>query len=154
MPRWKYSPFVLVPHPNFQIDDDPGRVDFTKVHAWLTTAYWCPGVSRESVEKSAKYSALVVGAYTDAGQVGYCRVVSDRTTFAWLCDVWVDEGARGKGVAHAMVKFAVEHPDLQGLRRWLLATKDAHAIYEEFGFKVLENPERWMIRGQQVPAIS
>jgi len=122
-------------------------VDFATVHSWLTTTYWSPGISRERVEKAARGSSLVIGAYDDDGlQVGYCRIVSDRTTFAWVCDVFVSPSSRGIGVAKAMVRYALEHPDHQGLRRWLLATKDAHEIYRTCGFEALPMPERWMVR--------
>jgi GNAT superfamily N-acetyltransferase len=120
------------------------RVDFGRVHGWLSSTYWSPGVAREKVERAAHNSSLVVGAYADGEQVGYLRVVSDKATFAWICDVYVDEAHRGKGIARAMVSYALNHPDHQGLRRWLLATADAHGIYAECGFKPLDNPERWM----------
>ena len=79
-------------------------------------------------------------------QLGYCRAVSDRTTFGWLCDVFVSPSARGQGIAKAMVGYILEHPEHQGLRRWLLATKDAHGIYRECGFESLPMPERWMVK--------
>ena len=132
-------------HPNFEIDDDVSRVNFDVVHSWLTGSYWSPGVSREKVEKAAMGSASVIGAYADGKQVGYCRVVSDKETFAWLCDVFVDEGFRGRGVARSMVKFALELPYSRELRRWVLATRDAHSIYAELGFEPLPEPSRWMI---------
>src|SRR5690242_15507402 len=103
----------------FEVDDDRDRIDFDRVHAWLSSTYWSPGVPRERVEKAAAGSAMVVGAYAPEGQVGYMRVVSDKTTFAWVCDVFVDEGFRGKGVARAMVRFAQEHPEFTSLRRWI-----------------------------------
>lgn len=128
----------------FEFDDDPSRIDFDRVHAWLTTAYWSEGVSRERVEKAARHSASVVGAYSNGVQVGYCRVVSDETTFAWLCDVFVDESVRGKGIGKTMVKFALDLPYSKQIRKWLLATRDAHSIYAECGFVPLEYPDRWM----------
>lgn len=121
------------------------RIDFERVHGWLSETYWSPGVSRERVERAARNSAMVVGAYRAGEQVGYLRIVSDRTTFAWICDVFVDESARGRGLARAMVQFALGHPDYQGLRRWVLATRDAHGVYAEIGFEPLPNPEKWMI---------
>ena len=119
-------------------------VDFDQVHAWLRETYWSPGVSREKVERAARNSSLVISAYLDGAQVGYMRVVSDKATFAWLCDVYVSDSARGKGVARSMVAHALNHPEHQGLRRWLLATADAHGVYAGVGFKPLDNPERWM----------
>lgn len=133
----------------FEVDDDRSRIDFERVHAWLTTAYWSPGVTREQVVKAAQFSATVIGAYADGSQVGYCRVVSDQTTFAWLCDVFVDESFRGRGVARAMVHLALDQPYSGELRRWLLATKDAHGVYAALGFEPLQNADRWMVKGKQ-----
>jgi len=129
---------------DFELDDNLDRIDFERVHEWLSSAYWSPGVPRERIEKAAHNSALVVGAYSDGRQVGYLRVVSDRTTFAWICDVIVDEEFRGNGVGRELVRFALGHPDFQGLRRWTLATRDAHGVYSECGFEPLQEPEKWM----------
>ena len=138
-------------HHAYTIEDGLARIDFARVHGWLASAYWSPGVGCAKVERAAQHSALVIGAYAapsadgDKGeQVGYLRVVSDCTTFAWVCDVYVDEAHRGAGLARAMVGFALSHPDFQGLRRWLLATLDAHAVYAGAGFAPLKNPDRWM----------
>jgi GNAT superfamily N-acetyltransferase len=119
-------------------------IDFDQVHDWLRETYWSPGVSREKVERAARNSSLVISAYLDGSQIGYMRVVSDKATFAWLCDVYVSESARGKGVARSMVTYALNHPEHRGLRRWLLATADAQGVYAGVGFKPLDNPERWM----------
>lgn len=140
---------MIVRHDGFEIDDDRSRIDFTRVHSWLTEAYWSVGVSRETVEKAARFSAVVVAAYSGDGQIGYCRAVSDRTTFAWLSDVYVDPSFRGKRVAQAMVEFLLEHPDLQDMKRWLLATKDAQSLYTRLGFEPLRNPQHWMLKGKQ-----
>jgi GNAT superfamily N-acetyltransferase len=133
-------------HERYELDDDLRRLDLERVHGWLTRSYWSPGVSRDVVERAARGSSLVVGAYLDGQQVGYLRVVSDKTTFAWIADVWVDEPHRGHGLARAMVIFALEHAEHQGLRRWVLATRDAHEIYAACGFELLPEPQRWMIR--------
>jgi GNAT superfamily N-acetyltransferase len=130
--------------PEFEIDTAIERVDFPRVQSWLTTSYWSPGVSLESVEKAARHSTTVIGVYANGDQVGYCRVVSDETTFAWLCDVFVDEKFRGRGVAKAMVRFALDLPYGAELRKWVLATKDAQSVYAECGFTPLEDPTRWM----------
>ena len=122
------------------------EMQFDLVHPWLTTTYWSPGIGRNAIERAASHSALVVGAFSAGVQIGYARIVSDQTTFAWVCDVFVDEGHRGKGVARKMLRFAFDHPDFQGLRRWLLATLDAHGVYAGIGFGPLPNPERWMVR--------
>src|SRR5215212_4424295 len=103
-------------HGDYEIDDDLARVDFGRVYHWLASSYWSPGVPREKVEKAAQGSSLVVGAYLNGEQAGYLRVVSDRATFAWVCDVFVAEEHRGRGLAKAMVQYALEHPDHQGLR--------------------------------------
>jgi len=130
----------------YEIDDALERVDLARVHSWLETTYWSPGVSHEIVERAARNSSLVIGAYLDSTQVAYARIVSDRATFAWICDVFVDEPHRAKGLARAMISFALAHPEHQNLRRWLLATRDAHGVYRELGFEPLTNPERWMAR--------
>jgi GNAT superfamily N-acetyltransferase len=133
-------------HGAYELNDDLDRVDFERVHAWLATSYWTPGIARERVERAANNSTRVISAYLDGIQVAYMRVISDKTTFGWVCDVWVDEEHRGKGLAKAMVRWAIEHPDYVGLRRWILATKDAHSVYAECGFEPLPEPQRWMIK--------
>jgi len=145
---------VIRPHDGYELDDSLERMDFARVHGWLTTAYWSPGVSRERVEKAARGSSLVVGAYQNDAQVSYLRVVSDKTTFAWVCDVFVDEAHRGRGIARAMLRFALEHPEHQGLRRWLLATVNAHGVYREVGFIPLPFPERWMAYLPETPPLN
>ena len=136
---------VIQIHGEYELDENLARMDFGIVHGWLTTTYWSPGVSRERVERAAQHSSLVVGAYRDGVQVGYLRVVSDRTTFAYLCDVFVDEAHRKQGIARAMVGFALQHSEMQGLRRWMLATRTAHGVYAEIGFVPLPQPENWMV---------
>jgi len=136
---------VLHIHPPFEIDDDRYRIDFGAVRSWLGSTYWSPGVSMEDVARAASGSAVVVGAYLGGRQCGYLRVVSDRATFAWLADVFVAPEHRGRGLATAMVEFALEHPDLRGLRRWMLATKDAHALYASVGFQPVTDPQNLMI---------
>ena len=130
----------------YVISKDKSKLDLPKVHSWLTGSYWSPGVSLEKVERAALHSSLVIGAYIGVEQVGYLRVVSDKTHFAWVADVWVDEPHRGKGLAKKMVQAALEDPDHQGLRRWVLATRDAHDVYSACGFIPLPEPERWMVR--------
>jgi GNAT superfamily N-acetyltransferase len=135
-----------LPHGEYEIDDALARIDFARVHSWLETTYWSPGIPRARVERAAAGSSLVIGAYQRDQQVAYCRVVSDRATFAWLADVFVDPNHRSRGLAKAMVQFALAHPDHQGLRRWVLATADAHPIYAACGFQPLFEPEKWMVR--------
>jgi GNAT superfamily N-acetyltransferase len=128
------------------LDDTLSRIDFATVQAWLTTAYWCKGIAREPIERAARGSALAMGAYLEEKQVGYLRVISDKTTFGYFSDIFVDEAHRGRGLARAMVRFALEHPEFQGFRRWALTTKDAQSVYAALGFKALKDPVRWMER--------
>ena len=126
--------------------DDPERLDVDAVHAYLMQSYWSPGVSRETVERATAHS-LCVGLYApDGQQVGYARVVTDRATFAYLADVYVLEAHRGRGLGRFLVGAVLAHPDLQGLRRGMLATHDAHGLYRRFGFDRLAVPYKYMER--------
>ena len=129
----------------YEIDDSFDRVDFATVHRWLTDTYWNAGVSRDYVERAARHSSLVIGVYRGREQVGFCRIVSDRTTFAWVSDVYVDPAHRNRGLAGEMMKFALAHPEHQNLRRWMLATRDAHPVYARVGFGPLDDPQRTMV---------
>lgn len=117
---------------------------------WLCSAlaeraYWALGRDRSVVERSLAGS-LSFTALLDDRQVGYARVVTDQATFAWICDVFVDESARGMGVGKLLMAAIVDDPRLQGLKRMLLATNDAHGLYAQFGFAPLAEPEKWMAR--------
>ena len=127
----------------FVITTDPARLDADAVYAYLSRVYWAKTRSREVVERSLKNS-LCFGLYEDVSQIGLARVISDYATFAYVCDVYVLESHQGKGLGTWLMKVAMAHPDLQGLRRWLLATRDAHGLYRKSGFTALESPERWM----------
>lgn len=127
----------------YLISDDPARLDLDAVCDLLSRAYWAQGRSREKIARSLEHS-LVFGVYHLERQIGLARVVTDYVTFAWLCDVIIDEAYRGQGLGKWLVGSVLEHPDLQGLRRWLLATRDAHGLYQQFGFKPMAAPERWM----------
>jgi ribosomal protein S18 acetylase RimI-like enzyme len=131
----------------YEISSDIRRIDWERVHAWLASSYWTPGIALERVRRGGENSALVLGAFREDEQAGYLRVISDKTRFAYLCDVWVHEEHRGKGLARRMVRVALEHPDFATVN-WLLATLDAHGVYEKLGFKPLQNPERWMSKGK------
>jgi GNAT superfamily N-acetyltransferase len=130
----------------YELSSDLSRIDWERVHSWLASSYWTPGISMDRVKKAAQHSALVLGAYHGSEQAGYLRVISDRTRFAYLCDVWVDSNHRGNGLARTMVQYALDHPDFATVN-WLLATLDAHGVYAKVGFTPVENPERWMTRG-------
>lgn len=129
----------------FEITTDPARIDLAVVHAFLTTSYWAAGIPLETVERSIRNS-LCFGIYNGNHQVGFGRVITDRATFAYLGDVFVLLEYRGKGLAKWMMECIVAHPDLQGLRRWSLLTRDAHGLYSLFGFTELKSPQRWMER--------
>lgn len=128
----------------YTLSDDPARIDAVAVHAYLVRSHWAAGIPLELVRRSIAGS-LCVGVYHPvAGQVGFARVVTDRATFAYLCDVYVLEAHRRRGLGKWMVEALVTHPDLQGLRRFVLQTKDAHDIYRPFGFAAPPHPERQM----------
>ena len=129
--------------PNVTIDTDLARIDFDFVHGYLTRSYWSEGISLEVVVNAARHS-IVWGLYEGETQIGYARVVTDRATFAWLCDVFVIEDHRGKGYGEWLVRTVVKHPALVGLRRFSLGTRDAHTLYEKVGFRSLERPEVMM----------
>jgi GNAT superfamily N-acetyltransferase len=130
--------------PEYEISTDRGRLDLDAIHRFLSTeAYWSPGVTREVVERSIEYS-LPFGVYLGDEQVGFARVVTDRATFAWIADVYVESAHRGGGLGKRLVAAILEHPELQGLRRWLLATADAHDLYRRFEFDEVQNSGRFM----------
>jgi GNAT superfamily N-acetyltransferase len=122
---------------------DRQRIDIAAVHAFLTQSYWSPGIPRGVVERAIENS-LCFGVYLGAQQVGFARVITDKATFAYLADVFIIESHRGKGLSKWLMEFVTAHEELQGLRRFLLATKDAHALYAKFGFEALGNPSRIM----------
>ena len=127
-----------------EISTDPGRLDVGLIHRWLSTdAYWALGRG-ETVERSIEHS-LNIGAYDGPDQVGYARVVTDRATFAWLCDVYVDVGHRGSGIGTALLDAVAAELAPMRLKRVMLATADAHDIYTRYGFRPLPNPERFMV---------
>lgn len=129
---------------SLRISDNLADIDLDVVHGFLSTeAYWCRGVPRAVLEKAIAHS-LCFSAFLDGQQIGFARVVTDRATYAYLCDVFVLPGARGQGVSKAMMAAITAHPDLQGLRRFSLATADAHGLYARHGFEPLANPQRFM----------
>lgn len=134
----------------FTISTDPARLDLDVVHGFLATCYWSPGIPLATVQRAIAHS-LVFGIYRGDTQVGFARVVSDHTTIAYVGDVFVLEAWRGRGLARWLMECMTAHPELQGLRRWVLLTRDAHGLYEKFGFTPIQNPERWMHRWTPVP---
>jgi len=128
----------------YTLSDDPARVDATAVQDYLTQSYWAEGISLDLVKRCIEGS-LCFGVYhASAGQVGFARVITDRASFAYLCDVYVLEGHRGRGLSKWMMGAVMAHADLQGLRRFVLVTKDAHDLYRPFGFTAPVQPDRYM----------
>lgn len=129
--------------PAYEVTSDVARFDIDAIHAALSQMYWSIGVPREIVER-AMANSLCFGVLCDGAQVAFARVITDRATFAYLADVYVLEAHRGRGLSKRMMEAIVAHPELQGLRRWLLATRDAHGLYAQFGFTPLSAPDRLM----------
>ena len=132
------------PIPGYEVSHDPARLDVGVVHSFLAQdSYWAKGIPREMVERAIAHS-LCFGVYQGGAQVGFARIVTDRATFALLADVFVLEGHRGKGLSKWLMQAVIAHPDLQGLRRMLLLTSDAHELYRQFGFTEIGNAWRFM----------
>jgi GNAT superfamily N-acetyltransferase len=127
----------------FTISTDRSKLDREAIHRFLAGSYWAKGISRGIVDRSIE-GALCFGVYEGVRQVGFARVITDLATFAYLADVYVVESHRGRGLATWLMESILAHPDLQGLRRWMLVTRDAHPLYRKMGFKDLAHPERIM----------
>jgi GNAT superfamily N-acetyltransferase len=127
----------------FLISTDLARLDLDVIHGFLTRAYWSEGIPRAVVEQALKHS-LSFGLYAGTQQIGLARVITDYATFAYVADVFVLEDYRGRGLGKWLMQTVRAHPELQGLRRWSLATRDAHGLYRQVGFDSLRNPDRWM----------
>lgn len=132
-----------MPESTLEISADRARLDVTMIHEFLRQSYWAQGIPREVVERSIEHS-LCFGAYRDGKQVAFARIITDYATFGYLADVFVVPEERGRGVSKAMLAAIRAHPDLQGLRRWLLATRDAHGLYAQFGFEPLQHADWFM----------
>lgn len=124
--------------------EQPSETDIDAIHAVLRETYWSPGIPREVVARAAANSMCAIARNDEGKLIGFARLVTDRATFAWLCDVIVLPGKQGMGLGRALVRSFLDHPELQGLRRWLLGTKDAHSVYTPLGFSALDAPERFM----------
>jgi N-acetylglutamate synthase-like GNAT family acetyltransferase len=133
---------------NYFISTDKTLLDIDLIHDFLSNrSYWAKGISRERVEKALQ-NALCFGVFEGKNQVGYARVITDYTTFGWVCDVFILENHRGQGLSKALIQTITEHSELINLKRLLLATADAHGLYAQYGFNPLEKPERWMEKSQ------
>ena len=129
---------------NIEISTDPARLDLDAIFDFLSKqAYWSIGRPREIIEKSLKHS-LCFGMYHNNEQIGLARVVTDYATYAYLCDVFIRPDYRGNNLGKRLIEAVVEHPELSPLRRFMLITGDAHGLYEQYGFKVIEEPEKHM----------
>jgi len=127
----------------FMVTTDRTRLNEELIHEFLFQSYWAEGIPRKTVARSIRNS-LCFGLFEGSRQIGFARVVTDYATFAYLADVFILEGYRSRGLAKFLMESIVAHPRLQGLRRWLLATRDAHSLYEKFGFIPLARPDRFM----------
>lgn len=127
----------------FELTTDKKRMQLDVIHRFLQKSYWANKRTLDAIKKSIEYS-LPFGIFDGDKQIGFARVISDYSTFAWIADVFIDEDYRGQGLSKWLMESMLAHPELQELRRWVLATKDAHKLYSQFGFKLLNKPERWM----------
>jgi len=127
----------------FVISTEKDKLQLDEIYLYLSRSYWAHGRTREAVALSLQHS-LCFGLYKDGRQMGLARVISDCATYAYLCDVYVLEDYQGRGLGTWLISAVMAHPELQGLRRWTLATRDAHDLYRKFGFTELRWPERWM----------
>jgi len=134
----------------YVISTDPARIDMEVVCDFLARAYWAVGRPRERTERAFTHS-LVFGVYDGERQVGLARVVTDYSIVAYLCDVFIHEDYRDQGLGKWLVETVVSHPDLKDVRRWLLATDDAHGLYAKYDFKALDHVENWMQRLRPFP---
>lgn len=128
---------------DFLITTDKDKIDALYVYQFLTRSYWAEGIPLETVEQSIEGSLCFSLVYLNH-QIGFARVITDKATFAYLADVFIDENFRGKGLSKWLMEVIMSYPTLQGLRRFMLATRDAHALYEKFGFRPMTHVDRWM----------
>jgi N-acetylglutamate synthase-like GNAT family acetyltransferase len=131
---------------DYEISTDPSRIDLDRVEALIRQSYWASGRPREQIERALSHS-IVFGAYRkrDGVQVGFCRILTDYVSFGWVADVIVDEACRGEGIGKGLMQCVVEHPELANVPL-ALTTRDAHSLYQQFGFTTLPRPQQWMLR--------
>ncbi len=134
---------TTVTNGKFSISTDKEKLDIKMIHHYLSNSYWAKNIPVDIVKKSIEHS-LCFGIYFVNRQVGFARVVTDYTSFAYLADVFVLESEQGKGLGKWLIKEIMDYPSLQGLRKWLLATEDAHGLYKQYGFSALKNPDSIM----------
>jgi len=133
----------------FEVDSDPGRIDFERLYSYLSTTYWASDRSFNAVRRIWEASSPVFGVYAQqegAALVGCARVVTDTYSFAWLGDVFIDERLRGQGLGQFLMDCILQHPDCGDVQQFILATRDAHGLYKKFGWTPLAEPDRYMIR--------
>ena len=128
---------------HFTISTENEKFDINSIHSFLTRSYWAEGISKEVIKRSIEGS-LCFGVFTNNKQIGFARMITDKATFAYLADVFIIEEYRGLGLSKWLMEVIMSHPELRGLRRMMLATKDAHGLYKKFGFTPLNNADRWM----------
>lgn len=135
---------LIIYREEFCISTERARLDVDAIHSFLSTkAYWCLNIPRERVEKSIEHS-LCFGVYHGDRQIGLARIISDFSTIAYLGDVYILEEYRGRGLSKWLMETVMSYPDLQGLRRWILLTGDAHGLYRQFGWTDIADPTKWM----------
>ncbi len=127
----------------YLVSTDLSLLDIDRIHAFLTASYWAEGVPQDVVARSIRHS-IPFGLYDGQAQIGFARAITDCATFAYLADVYVEEEYQGQGLGKFLMRAVMAHPDLQGLRRWMLGTRDAHGLYHQFGFTEPRHPDRWM----------
>jgi GNAT superfamily N-acetyltransferase len=127
----------------YEVSTDRSRFDVSLIHTFLGSSYWAANMPRDVLDRAIRH-ALCFGVFTGQTQVAFARVITDYATFAYLSDLFVVPEHRGRGVSKLLMRSILDHPELQGLRRFLLATKDAHGLYAQFGFKPLANPTDFM----------
>jgi N-acetylglutamate synthase-like GNAT family acetyltransferase len=141
---------MTVSRGQYSISTDKNKMDIDLIHSFLTRSYWAEGISKEIVSRSINGSLCFAvfehdnEAMATGRQIGFARMITDEATFAYLADVFIDEDHRGRGLSRWLMEIILSHPGLQGLRRIILATRDAHGLYAQVGFTLLNNPERWM----------